>query len=343
MTQDTQGFAPGLERKLMAGMESGHLRGAHAVLAARRGQTVLETYFTGPDEHMGDALGTIAHGPGTLHDLRSVTKSLVGLLYGIALDRGLVPGLDVPIIAAFPEYPDLIAQPERQRITVRHALDMTMGLEWDESLPYSDPRNSEIMMEMAPDRYRFALDRPIVEPPGQNWIYSGGAVALTGALIERGTGRPITDFAREVLFDPMGIYEFAWWRGADGVISTAAGLRLRARDLLRIGNMLLAGGRHGGRQIVPRHWIEASFTPSSQTSFGLAYSRLWYLGESPVPAFGRRLGWAAGFGYGGQRLWVMPEADLAVVTFCGEYGKPDFWLTPDRIWGEIILPSLVEA
>jgi CubicO group peptidase (beta-lactamase class C family) len=343
MNKTQQGFAPGLDRKLVAGMESGLLHGLHAVAVARNDETVLEQYFAGPDEHMGDAIGDIAHGPETQHDLRSVTKSIVSVLYGIALERGLVPPLDAPIVDAFPEYPELRSDPERRRITVGHALSMTMGLEWDESLPYSDPRNSEIMMEMAPDRYRFALDRPIVEAPGTNWIYSGGAVALVGALIERGSKQSLGDFAREALFAPLGIAEFTWWKGEDGVTSAAAGLRLQAPDLLRIGSMLVAGGVHEGKQIVAKAWLDASFAPATKTDYGPGYGRLWYLGEGFVPGFGRPLKWIAGFGYGGQRLWLMPEAGLAVVTFSGEYGLDGFWISPDRVWSEIVLRNLVEA
>ncbi|MFX9054135.1 serine hydrolase, partial [Acinetobacter baumannii] len=87
------------------------------------------------DEAWGRPLGEVAFGPETLHDLRSVTKSIVGLLYGIALDRGKVPAPDQPLMAQFPEYPDLAADPARRDLTIAHALTMTLGTEWDETLP----------------------------------------------------------------------------------------------------------------------------------------------------------------------------------------------------------------
>ena len=151
--------------------------------------------------------------PETLHDLRSVTKSIVGLLYGIALDRGLVPPPDAPLLAQFPEYSDLAADPRRARLTIAHALTMTLGMEWDEQRPYTDPANSEIAMENAPDRNRFILERPFVAAPGERWIYSGGAVALIGDLIAKGTGRTLPDFARQALFAPLGITTFEWAEG----------------------------------------------------------------------------------------------------------------------------------
>lgn len=340
ISPEAAGFAADLQQRLDAAMASGLLRNMHAVAVARDGKLVAEAYGAGEDEHMGDSIGHVVFGPEVLHDLRSVTKSVVGLLYGIALERGLAPGLDTPIIEAFSEYAELAKDEARRRITVRHALSMTMGLEWDESLPYSDPRNNEIAMELAADRYRFALDRPIVEPPGQRWIYSGGAVALLGAVIARGTGMDLTEFAREALFAPLGIKDFAWWRGADGVPAAASGLRLTARDLLRTGAMVLDGGRMAGRQIVPQDWIAQSFALATKAWDGVGYGYLWYLGQSVVPGLGGPRGWVAGFGYGGQRLYLMPEANIAVVTFAGDYGKPDFWIGSERVWTEIVLGNL---
>ncbi len=84
---------------------------------------------------MGQSLENVKFGPETLHDIRSVTKSIVGLLYGIALAKGRVPALDTPIVAQFPEYADLGRDPERERITIRHALTMTLAMEWNENAP----------------------------------------------------------------------------------------------------------------------------------------------------------------------------------------------------------------
>ena len=334
------GFAPDLGRKLAAGIESGLLRDLHAVLVGRAARLVLERYDEGPDENWGRPLGRVSFGPRTLHDLRSMTKSIVGLLYGIALDRGLVSAPDAPLLAQFPEYPDLGTDPQRARLKVEHALTMTLGMEWDESRPYTDPENSEIAMEAAPDRYRFILERPFVAKPGERWIYSGGAVALVGALIERGTGKSLPDFAREALFTPLGITACEWSAGPDGVASAASGLRLTGRDLMRIGWLALRGGEWDGRRIVSRSWLEESFRPAVSTGDGLDYGRLWFIGTAPTPALPGERRWVAGFGNGGQRLWLMPDADLAVVTFSGNYNARDSWVTPTRVWREIVLANL---
>ena len=121
-------------------------------------------------------MGKVAFQADTLHDLRSVSKTIVGLLYGIALADGKVPPPDAPLLASFPEYADLAADPARNRWTIHHVLTMTMGTDWDElGVPYSDPTNSEIAMDTAPDRYRFVLGAPVVMEPGKRWIYNGGA------------------------------------------------------------------------------------------------------------------------------------------------------------------------
>lgn len=335
------GFAPDLGERLEAGVRSGLLRNLHAVLVVRNGRLVLERYFDGPDESWGRPLGTVAMGPHTLHDLRSVTKSIVGLLYGIALDRGLVPPPDAPLLVQFPHCADLAADPARERLTVAHALTMTLGLEWNENLPYTDPANSEIAMEAAPDRYRYILEQPVVAEPGTRWAYCGGATALLGGLIARGAGRPLPDFAREALFEPLGIGRFEWAAGRDGIASAASGLRLTPRDLARLGGLILDGGHLESRAIVPKAWLDASFTPAVPTGDGLRYGRQWFLGREPVPAMpGPPQMWASGFGNGGQRLWLMPSAGLAVVILCGAYNAPDHWVTPTRVWREIVVANL---
>ncbi|MFD2356796.1 serine hydrolase domain-containing protein [Nonomuraea ferruginea] len=179
---------------------------------------------------------------GTPHDVRSITKSVVALLYGIALESGLVPDPGERLLDQFPAHRDLADA----ALTVEHALTMTLGLEWDESVPYTSAANSEIAMEEAPDRYRYVLERPIVEEPGTRWSYCGGATALLGGIIARGAGRPLDEYARQVLFEPLGIGAFEWTKGADGVPLAAAGLRLTPRDLAAIGVMVLRGGRRCG-------------------------------------------------------------------------------------------------
>lgn len=332
------GFPADLAERLEAGFRSGLLRPLHGVLLRRNGRVLLERYASGPDQTWGRPLGEVSFGPETLHDLRSVTKSVTSLLYGIALARGQVPAPEATLSAAFPDFPDLAADPARAGITVRHALTMTLGLRWDESLPYTDPRNSEIAMEQAPDRLRFILEQPVVAPPGTRWTYGGNATTLLGALITRGTGLSLPEFAREVLFTPLGITRFEWHGRGPGAESAASGLRLTLPDLARIGELLWNGGAWEGRQVVPGDWLAASVAPAIGIEDGLRYGLHWYLGAHR--AGGTAHPWIGAFGNGGQRLWCLPAAGLTLAIFSGHYDQPDAWMTPTRIWREIVLANL---
>jgi CubicO group peptidase (beta-lactamase class C family) len=335
------GFAADVADRIDFGVRAGLISGLHSVVVTRHGQLAFERYYSGDDYSWATPLGEVAHGPNTLHDLRSVTKSVVSLLYGIALARGQVAPPDAPLLQQFPQYPDLAVDPARSKITIAHALTMSMGTAWDESLPYTDPANSEIAMEHAPDRLRFVLDRPLMQEPGAGWIYSGGASALIGAMIAQGTGQPLDVFAREALLSPLGIEHFEWARGSDGVLSAASGLRLSARDLARIGHLLLAGGEIGGKQIVPEEWLTQSTRVHLPTTDGLGYGYQWWLGTAPVRELNwQEQPWIGGFGNGGQRLLVMPAVGVTMVAFFGNYNQPMSWKYPARLWWEIVLPGL---
>jgi CubicO group peptidase (beta-lactamase class C family) len=253
----------------------------------------------------------------------------VAIVATISLNQGL----DQPLYAQFPQYPDLMAEKAREQILVRHALSMQMGLEWNENLPYTDPKNSEIAMERAPDRYRFALEQPIREAPGKSWIYSGGAVAILAKLIEQGTGLPLDAYAQQKLFAPLGISSFEWAAGADGVPSAASGLRLTLPDLTKIGEMVAQGGAFNGQQIVPADWLKTAFTPQVTHNQHTKYGYLWYLSGPPnnLVVFGA--------GNGGQRLTVQPNHDLVVTTFAGRYNDPNGWQTPLKIVLEYAVPA----
>jgi len=309
----------------------GRVSGLHALLVSRGGRSLFEYYGVGDDESWGTPLDKVTFGPTVLHDLRSVTKSMVGMLYGIALAD------------QFPEYPDLASQPGRDSITVAHALSMTMGTEWDEiTFPYSDLRNSEIKMEAAPDRYRYILALPIVAEPGSKWTYCGGATALLGRLIAKGTGEKLTDYARRVLFDPLGLGPTEWSTDRTGEPRAASGGRMRPPDLLRVGQMVLANGAWQGKQIVPADWLQRATTPAVTIEGTARYGWHWYLGELPVgtPPHAERMIFAVG--WGGQRLFLVPALDLAVAMNAGNYRKPGLEQRriANALMSELVLPAV---
>ena len=342
-TPAAAGFAPDLHQRFEIACQAGVLPNLHGVVAMRHGKIFFERYLPGTDAARGRPLGVVRFGPDTLHDLRSVTKSIVGLLYGIALATGHVPAPQASLLGQFAEYPDLASDPARQRLTVGHALTMTLGTEWDElSIPYTDPRNSEIAMDRATDRCRYVLDRPVVEPPGTRWTYNGGATALLARLIAKGTGQALPDYARRVLFDPLGITRTTWERGSDGEAIAASGLRMTPRDLARIGAILLAEGRWNGQQIVPADWLAAAFTPAVSIPDGRSYGYHWYLGAVPVGDADAGVRWErtiSAVGNGGQRLTLLPQLDLVMAVTAGNYDVPDGWRPSMVVLRDVLLPG----
>jgi CubicO group peptidase (beta-lactamase class C family) len=343
------GFAPDLEARLDKAIAEKRVWNLHGVVIVRNGRLVLERYFEGEDNARGRPLGKISFDSDTLHDLRSVSKSIVGLLYGIALAAGRVPPPDTPLFQSFPEYADLAADPGRNRWTVHHVLTMTMGTDWDElSTPYTDPTNSEIAMDMAPDPYRYVLGQPVVMEPGKRWIYNGGATALLGRIIVKGTGKSLPVFAREALFDPLGIDPTDWFTRRDGDAIAASGLRMTPRDLARIGQLMLQGGVWVDRHVVPKQWLARCTSPFVMVDEARQYGYQWYLGHfsfttPTAPRWARsRLErfWSA-IGNGGQHLFVFPGLDLAVAVTAGNYDTPNQWVPPTRVIREVVLSSVL--
>ncbi|MEV0968350.1 serine hydrolase domain-containing protein [Microtetraspora glauca] len=312
-------------RRLARAAEQGRIPDLHGVVAVRDGRVILEYYGEGVDFRLNESLGRVRFTPETPHDVRSVTKSVVGLLYGIALADGRVPEPHEPLLRHFPEYPDLAGDPRRAALTVGHALTMTLGFEWNENVPYTSAANSEIAMELAPDRFRYILERPIVAEPGTRWSYCGGASALVARLIEKGTGSALADYARARLFEPLGIGRFEWATGDDGTALAASGLRLAPRDLLAVARLVLDGG--GG--IVPASWLAAALRPHVPISEGRHYGYQWYIGDT----------WVGAFGNGGQRIYVAPALNLAVAVTAGQYDLPD-QPTATVVIDEVILAGI---
>lgn len=309
----------------------------HAVLVARHGKLVFEHYFTGTDERLGRELGEVAFGPETRHDERSVTKSITDLVVGIAIDRGWIKSIDQSVMSFFPEYADL-RTPEKNRITLRDLLTMSSGLEWHEiDTPYTSDKNSEIRMDTAPDPYRYALAQPVASPPGEIWNYNSGSTELLGAILRKATGKPLDQLARSLLFEPLGITDVEWYKYAHGNPSAAAGLRLRPRDLAKIGQLVLQHGAWNGKQLVSSAWIDASTTPQINGLLIFFYGYQFWLGRSLINK--HELDWSAAWGLGGQRVFIVPELDLVVVVNAGLYRSDIQSQVPLKILNQYVLKA----
>jgi CubicO group peptidase (beta-lactamase class C family) len=317
----------------------------HAVLIERDGRLVYEEYFAGEDQRWGLPLGRVHFDAQTRHDLRSISKSVVSALVGIALASGAIRSLDEPILGFFPEpaYADL-ATPAWRGLTLRHALTMSAGLEWNENLPYTDPRNDEIVMTRSSDPIRYVLSRPIVGEPGSTWAYNGGLTQLLAEIVQRSTGQPLREYVRAVLFEPLGVDDMEWLGDLNGMPAAASGLRLRPRDLAKFGSLYLHDGRWQGRQIIPSDWVRESTRrhlplPSPVSAFGThGYGYQWRHNcyrtgsgtfESPTAT-----------GNGQQRIYVLPALRLVVTVLAGRYNDPSAARLTERLLLEHIIPAV---
>ncbi|WP_246738423.1 serine hydrolase [Bradyrhizobium sp. CCBAU 051011] len=292
------------------------------MVVVRRGKLVFEQYFPGRDEPWGMGDGQHDFDATSKHDMRSVSKSVISLLIGIAIDRALIKNADEPVVKFFPDYA-AVKSPGWDNITLRHLLTMSSGMQWDENRAWKDPQNDEPHLVNEADPYRYVLSKPIAAPPDTVWNYNGGGTDLLGNIIERVSGQSLEAFAREALFAPLGISDWEWMKYRNERIASAAGLRLRPRDAAKIGQLVLNKGAWNGRQIVSAKWIEQSVTPRFQAIgyFGglFYFGQQWWMGRTL--SGDRDVKWIAAMGLGGQRIFVVPELDLVVMITSGLYSS----------------------
>jgi CubicO group peptidase (beta-lactamase class C family) len=295
----------------------------HSVVIVRHGKLVFEQYFSGPDERW-DVAGHYDFDATTKHDMRSASKSVISLLVGIAIDRKLIASVDEPVVKFFPEYA-AVKSPGWDQVTLRHLLTMSSGMQWDENRGWNDPKNDEPHLGAERDPIRYILSKPIAKQPDALWTYNGGGTDLLGNVLERVSGKPLEAFAREALFGPMGITDFEWRNyPGNGKVAPAVGLRIRPRDGAKIGQLVLNRGAWGGKPVVSPEWIEQSVRPRFQAigyfSGLFFYGRQWWLGRSIVRE--TEVKWIAAMGSGGQRIFIVPDRDLVVMTTSGLYFTP---------------------
>ncbi|HSG07443.1 MAG TPA: serine hydrolase [Longimicrobiales bacterium] len=337
----TQGFDPTVMKILDQRLRHRDLPEVDAILVARRGVLVYEGYsgpFAGADRR---------------HFLASATKSVASMVVGVAQQKGLVGDLDASIAPLFPEAEDLFAaEPRKRDITLRHVLTMTAGLDWDRKA-VTDRDRDDIRIKTAPDAVRYVLEKPLVEPPGTRFFYNSGASMLLTGLIPNVSGMEADAFAREHLFGPLGILDWLWQTTDDGTARGQDGLHMRARDLLKLGQLYLEGGRWKGVQLVSPAWIEASFRPWTPTDWGYSnYGFQWWtypLERPGRPPLADGVVFASGFG--GQKLFIVPELDLVAVFFgCtrDEFGGisyecGDADVVPELVMWNYVLRALRDA
>jgi CubicO group peptidase (beta-lactamase class C family) len=293
--------------------------GLRSLIVARNGYLIGERYY-----------GAVT--ADSLNDVRSVTKSVTSLLVGIAIANGVITGTQERLGTLI--HPP-VAQVEGAKadITVDNLLTMTSGFEWDESTAAG--YNA---WALAADQIQYLLDRPLSDPPGTRFNYNSAAVHLLAVGLSEAAAMSEQEFAERYLFEPLAIRAHAWETDNRGFNNGAAGLSLQARDLAKLGQLVLQGGASGAEQVVPADWIRHALAVHERPGWGygpvvgLAYGYLWWL--ATVAEHEVAFAW----GYRGQFVVLVPDLRLVVVATAAL----DAPIPPD-VEGQAILDLLVNS
>ncbi|MGQ4273250.1 serine hydrolase domain-containing protein [Terrihabitans sp. B22-R8] len=293
------------------------LPGLNALIVSHNGQPVAEHVFRGPP--LDRAV-----------NIKSASKSVISALVGIAIDRGVLEGPDqkiAPLLSAsLPANPD----PRLHDITIADLLTMRAGLERTSGANYGAWISSRNWV-------RDALARPFVDKPGGRMLYSTGSTHLLSAILTRASGKSTHQLAREWLGDPLDIAIPAWERDPQGIYLGGNNMALSPRALVRFGEMYRNGGRVDGKQVLSEAWIQASWTPVTQSFFtGHGYGYGWF----STDLAGHRANYA--WGYGGQMLYVVPDLGLtiAMTSNAGSYERGSGHVEAlHRLVADIIIPE----
>ncbi len=324
----------GLEEKVLAGLDADLATGKYPMVDSfavfRCGSEVFErTYshdygtiyakeakksgplnarLTGPYNYFDPAWHPYYHGT-DLHSMQSVSKTVSSIIVGIAVTRGdFKASLDTPLLKYFDGARVKNVDERKRRITLRHVLTMSSGLDWNEEVAYDDPRNDADLMEATDDWVRYVIDRPMAHEPGKVFNYSSGVSELLAFIFQKETGQDIEKYGEKYLFMPLGMDHY-WKRSPMAVVDTEGGLFLRTTDLAKMGYLYLHDGMWDGQQIVSKDWVKQSLAPFIDAEEGFKYGFKWWL----LPRTDRQgYVWMAR-GFGGQRLMVFPEEDMIVV------------------------------
>ena len=279
-----------------------HLLAQHpmvrSVLMVRNGQPVYEYYGTDTD----------AQSP---HNVYSVTKSVVALLVGRAIDQGLIRGTQERLNDLLPAKPSPAGD-----VRLDHLLTMSAGFD-----PGGVSRDADYLNFMgrfyAPGLQADALSRPVLTPPGERFFYNNTDAHLVSLALAARVGMPVAAYAHAQLFEPLGIAKYVWEADANGVNNGASELRLRPRDMAKIGQLMLQGGQWRGQQLVSSAFVQAATQRHIDTSAAsggvpspMGYGYLWWTATTRDGQFAAYLA----IGFGGQYIYVVPALQLVVVA-----------------------------
>ena len=316
----------GLDRRVVergvSEIQGGAFGEIHSFLIVRYGKLVFEEYWSG-DAYFNTYLFGVRtdFDKDTIHNLASVTKSITSAIFGIAVDRGDIESVDEKVMDYFPEY-DGWADEGKSGVTVGHLLTMTSGIAYDEfSYSFNDPRNDTNRLHFSLDPIRFILNKPMFADPGAQFHYNSGSTVLLGEIIRRATGMRMDRFAEEYLFGPLGIKDYKWRMLTPNIVYACGDLKLRPRDIAKIGQLFLQRGNWKGKQLISREWVDKSTAWHGSPPDALSgYGYQWHILKHYDQHLSRELYIYFASGYGGQAIIVTPELDLVVVITAGNYG-----------------------
>lgn len=276
-------------------------------------------------------------------DAKSTGKSITALAVGIAIDQGLLPGVDVPVWDFLEiEGPVRDDGPEKRAITIGDLLNMSSALDCTDWGP--SPGNEERMYRNR-DWTEFALNIPI-DPAFQRgdsgqgrFSYCTAGAFLLGRVVERASGQEFDEFVQENLFDPLGVKGAIWRRSPSGQVQSGGQLSLRAGDFAAIGTMILNRGVADGRTIVSLGWLEQMLTHRAQATPNEGYGYLWWMRLFTTPD-GFSTGGAYMAGNGGNKVVLLPEFDAVIVILSTSYNRPQMSEITLRMIETHIIPAL---
>jgi len=289
---------------LFANLATDPTKDLKGIVVLRHGKLVAESYFNGDDSN-------------TLHDIRSVTKSITATLMGIAIQQHLVHGVDDSIADYLPNLP----HDGKERITIRDLLNMRSGLDADDDDPAS-PGN-ETRLDESTDWIRSVYAVPMKAAPGKKYIYVSINAFLVGAIIENASKMHLDDFAKQNLFVPLGITRYQWRRVPIDRTTGQGNLAITTRDEAAIGQFFLLNGEYHNRQVVNPGWVEqcvARQVPIAGVDpYADFYGYMWYTRAEPVGDRSIPVHFASG--NGGNKIYVVPSLDLVVAITSSAYNQ----------------------
>ena len=296
--------AQGMSSQELTGLVNfGIDNGFDSLLVMRHGTIVAEAYYA-------------PFAPRLRHRINSATKAVIGSLIGIALKEGLIKSLDQPVLDFLPGRVSAKPDERLKAVTLRHLLDMTSGLDWDEPLTNTIPA-ALFEMERSRDWVQYVLDRGMARDPGAAFDYNSGGPHLLSAVLSKVTGKSAEDYAKEKLFGPLGITDFLWRRDPQGVSTGGYGLYMLPGDMAKLGLFWLHDGVWQGKRLLPAGWTDAARQGRVDMPFpGLRYANLFWSipGEDAFMAVG----------FDRQLIVVLPKLDVvAAFTGARRYSNAD--------------------